>query len=91
MSPRKTFPEKPFSLGIFVGIYFTDGSLCLPQSPFAAINNYPAKLLSSTCFPSVSESLPSNDAEMEPENWYKYLYTVEKALVDPFHTPESLL
>lgn len=45
MSPRKTLPEKPFSLGIFVDIYFTDGSLCLLQSPFAAINDYPASFL----------------------------------------------
>lgn len=52
---------------------FTDDSHCLPQSLFAATNSYLVEFLGPTCFPSVSEYLPSIKSETELENQYKYL------------------
>lgn len=93
MSPRKTLPEKPFSLGIFVGIYFTNSSLCLLQSPFAAINDYPANFLVRPAFLQFLRDFPASTQKWNQRTGINTCtlfcqnIKVEKALVDPFHTP----
>lgn len=94
MSPRKTLPEKPFSLGIFVSIYFTDGSLCLLHSPFAAINDYPASFLVQPASLQFLRAFPASTQKWKQRTginsctlFFCQNIKAEEALVDPFrHT-----